>query len=93
MADGLQLSGYLDIGLSGDQEMSRVGFANLGLHCGFTPPQARAALREPGENTGKSACATRFGFWVGFGIGFGWPLGGPRATQASPKGHARVAQE
>jgi len=30
--------------------------------------------------------------WVGFGIGIGWPLGHPRATQASPKGHAREAQ-
>ncbi|SRR5579871_982801 len=29
---------------------------------------------------------------AGFGIGIGWPLGGPRATQASPKGHAGATQ-
>ena len=28
------------------------------------------------------------GIGIGFGIGFGSPLGDPRVTQASPKGHA-----
>ena len=27
---------------------------------------------------------------TGIGSGFGWPLGDPRATQASPKGHPSV---